>query len=778
MDLKETPIFFDKSGRRWRITENVIVLLVTIVGVTSYWIIPKILAPRLPPSLIASQAVATASTSKETAESAPTVEYLTDSVASKNTAVVGSGPLVRLIRVEKVSQDTYANDPFSNQRLQKLSAEDQRFINGDEYAIQKYGSGKGKHLVLTFDDGPDAIYTPQLLDLLSRESVRATFFVTGGSVSKYPEIMNRIIAEGHSIGNHTFTHLNFDLASKFRADQEINQTQRLIVATTNHDTAFFRPPYGGNSDQSFRDSLKSILTAQKLGYTVASFDFDSDDWQFNSGRKPTYPVLDGSDTVVLLHDGGGDRSHTITYVQDLINQAKDKGYAFSSLENLYPFTNADAPQQATNADKAALLLARATLVWPQDFTTGLFIFSLASLIAISLLNILLAILNHKRTTYTPRSKKYSPHVAIIIPSYNEEKVIEKSVRSLIRSRYRKIEIIIVDDGSTDDTMRVAQSLAKRYKRVTALHQANAGKAAALNNGISKSKSEIVICVDADTLFTRETIMHFISHFEDESVGAVAGVVKVGNAHSMLTRWQALEYISGISIERNAQALLGAITIVPGACGAWRRSALIEVGGFSNSTLAEDCDLALKIQKTGNYKIVQDNDAISYTEAPQTLSALTKQRFRWTFGTVQSLWKHRHMVFNEKYGWLGMYVLPSAVLTIAVPIVFWPLLITITIENIVSGNLKVIWVFYLLSIVIQTVISIIGIILAKERYSLLVSVPFARFIYGPIRMYILYKTIDTILKGVDVGWNKLNRTGTAYDPLYAQTSLSIANSKKP
>jgi biofilm PGA synthesis N-glycosyltransferase PgaC len=272
-------------------------------------------------------------------------------------------------------------------------------------------------------------------------------------------------------------------------------------------------------------------------------------------------------------------------------------------------------------------------------------------------------------------------------------------------------------------------------------------------------------------------MNLVRHFENEKVGAVAGVVKVGNPKSILTKWQALEYLSGISIERNAQALLGAIMIVPGACGAWRRSALLDVGGFSSSTLAEDCDLALKIQETGRYVILQDNEAIGFTEAPQSLMARTKQRFRWTFGNIQSLWKHHGMVFNRKYGWLGMYIMPSAIIAIAVPIVFWPLLVALTIENVATGNYYVVLLFFALSLLVQFLFSIAGIALAGERYLYLLAVPLARFTYGPIRMYILYKTVLTILKGVDVGWNKLARTGTAYDPLSAPLAVTAVRSRK-
>lgn len=776
MQQKETPVFFDKSGKRWRVTENIIILFAALIGVAAYWITPLVLAEHRPPSLSIGPDIKDTAL-RTRAEERPSVHSLMQSLASKNIAVIGSGPLVRLIKIDQRPEGAYAADPFSQKILQKLNNQEVQFAGEDNYAIQRYGDAGNKQLFLTFDDGPDPTYTPQILDLLSRESVPSTFFVTGGSVAKFPEITKRILHEGHAIGNHTFSHIDFNMTGDFRDEQEINQTQRLIVATTGQETPFYRPPYGGNTDQSFRNSLESIITAQQFGYTVVSYDFDSNDWHFTSEQKPEYPKFDGNSKVILLHDGGGDRTKTITYTEEIIRRGKASGYSFASLRDAYSKVSGSKTTSATLADHASLQIARAVLVWPRQLIGWLFVFSIGTLIVMSLLNILLAIRYKVTTKHQPRSKKYRPHVTIILPSYNEEKVIEKSVRSLIRSRYRNISIVIVDDGSTDNTWAVVQSLAKRYKRVTALHQENGGKASALNNAIARVNSEIVICVDADTLFPAETIPNFVRHFEDETVGAVAGVVKVGNPHSILTRWQALEYISGISIERNAQALLNAIMIVPGACGAWRRSVLVEVGGFSSSTLAEDCDLALRIQQTRYYKILQDNEAISYTEAPQSLGALTKQRFRWTFGNIQSLWKHRNMILNEKYGWLGMYVMPSAIVAIVVPILFWPLVIALTVMNILSGNYQIILFFFVLSLAIQVIIAAIGTALARERYTYLLAIPFARFAYGPIRMYILYKTIFTILQGVNVGWNKLARTGTANDPLGANLALSTARPRK-
>lgn len=696
----------------------------------------------------------------------PTIDQLANIVSRSNTAVLGAGPLVRLVEVVHDGDlGTFATDPFTGGVYERMSDDESTYLNGDHYALQRYGDTNGKRIALTFDDGPDPIYTPQLLDLLAKESAQASFFVVGTNIAKYPAIADRVVREGHTIANHTFSHVDFDYVGSAEAKQQINQTQRMIVAVSGYNTPFYRPPYAGNTDQSLRNSLRSILHAQKLGYVVTSYDFDSNDWQFNAGYKPTLPNLDGDDKVVLVHDSGGDRSHTLTYVKDLIVQAKSRGYTFANLSEMYPQVQPASMQvQPGFADRVSLATAQMALVWPLYTIQILFGFSVIMIAVTTILNVMLAIMNTLKAKRKKWNTRYKPRVTVIVPAYNEGVVIVNSVRSLLQSKYRKIEVLIVDDGSTDDTYSIALQLSNRYKRVRSIHQQNSGKAVALNNAISQAKGEIVICVDADTIFPPQTIGNLVRHFYDDSVAAVAGVIKVGNVDNMLTRWQMLEYTVSIAIDRNAHSFINSIMIIPGACGAWRKSVVDEVGGFSHSTLAEDCDLTIKIQHLNRYKIVQENDAISYTEAPDFIAALTKQRFRWMFGHIQALWKHRSMLFNHHYYWLGMFIMPNSLISIMIPLLFWPLLAYISIQNILVGNYEVILIYFLITMTIQFIVAAIGLRLAHERPGLLWAVPFARFIYGPIRLYILYKTVITALRGSYVGWNKLLRAGTATYPL--------------
>lgn len=751
----EKPIFYDGSGKRWWYVKLVSAIVGLLVLTGAIWLAPQIMHPAaLPPFPLTADAKV-----DENRPDDPSVPQLVDELNSTLTPVIGTGPLVRVVELTRSGSGISATEVYTHKQFGKLSPEDAASTGGAKYAIQRYGDTDGKRLALTFDDGPDPLYTPQLLDMLSAEGAHATFFLLGEHAARHPELVARINREGHTIANHTFTHVNVDQVNAYTGEVQINQTQRVLQAASNNASPYFRPPYGGSTDQSFRNSLAGILQSQKLGYVTASYDFDTSDWQFPSGTKPKYPALDGDDKVILLHDAGGERETTIQYVAELLKRGKEAGYTFASLDQIYGRTGKELmPVATTTADKASMTLTQAILVWPRTLLIGLFGLSLITLALTTGLNTLLAFRQMRRVKYAKRPRWYRPSVTVIVPCYNEGKVLDKTVSSLLESTYKHLQVLIVDDGSTDDTWVHASRLARQYDRVVAIRQKNGGKSSALNRAIKMTSSEIVICVDADTVFPPVTVSRLIRHFQNPKVGAVAGVVKVGNLEGAVTRWQALEYTIGIHIERSAQAFLGAIMIVPGACGAWRRTALLEAGCFSHATLAEDCDTTIKVQKAG-YKVMQDNGAISYTEAPQQLRALVKQRFRWTFGTIQALWLHRNMILRRKYGWLGMLVMPTAIMTTIIPLIFWPALLFINGQNLLAGNYGVILLFFLASFSLQFMMAFIAIRLSGESLRWLWSVPFGRFVFGPIRTYIMYNTILTALRGAYVGWNKLARTGT-------------------
>jgi poly-beta-1,6 N-acetyl-D-glucosamine synthase len=249
----------------------------------------------------------------------------------------------------------------------------------------------------------------------------------------------------------------------------------------------------------------------------------------------------------------------------------------------------------------------------------------------------------------------TPLVSVIVPAYNEEKAIGKTVDALLELSYVNKEIIIVDDGSTDRTFEVAGKHSNS-SFVRVVKKSNGGKWDALNTGINVAKGEFIVCIDADTLLDKNVIQQLIKHFKDPKIAAVAGNVKVGNRRGLLTKLQALEYVVGINLHRRSEANLQKVTVVPGPIGAFRTSVIKEIGLFEGDTFAEDADITFRILKAG-YKTVFEARAFAYTEAPTSMTSLAKQRYRWYRGTLQVLSKHKNMVFNRKYGRTGTFVMP-------------------------------------------------------------------------------------------------------------------------
>jgi biofilm PGA synthesis N-glycosyltransferase PgaC len=357
----------------------------------------------------------------------------------------------------------------------------------------------------------------------------------------------------------------------------------------------------------------------------------------------------------------------------------------------------------------------------------------------------------------------APPVTAVVAAYNEAAVIDRCLAAVSRSRYSNlVEIIVIDDGSTDRTADIVDAMAVRDRRIRLIRRPNGGKPSALNRAFVEARTDVVVTLDADTLLRSDTVDQLARGFADDSsgsLGAVAGRVKVGNLRNLLTRWQALEYLIQIGVDRSAQNALRAIMVVPGACAAWRREAVLRVGGYSSQTLAEDCDLVLALHQRG-YRVLQNDRAEAFTEAPETFRDLSRQRFRWTFGNTQALWKHRSMILNLRYGWLGMFTLPTAAISIMLPVVFLPFVYVMTVMTIQSNNEAMLVTYAAIFLAVQSVQAVAGVALSRENPRHLLIVPLYRLIAEPLRAYLLYKSAFTALRGTRSRWNKVARTGTA------------------
>ena len=667
----------------------------------------------------------------------------------------GSDALVRVDLVQRRAGTTYLTDPFSGQVLRAATADEVPAIGTHPYVFEWYGHPADHQLVLTFDDGPDPRNTPKILDILSREHVPATFFVVGTNVARSSGIVNREVREGHVVGNHTLTHSSSGHGSLLDREEMVGN-ERDIRAVTGYDTRLFRIPYSDPADNPL-----AVLRAQQLGYAVVDVDLDSHDWQYRPGQDVPLPKLDGKGHVVLLHDGGADRTATIRLLPRLIAEAKAAGYTFTTVNSLVPSQYAPTPVTLSVGDRFTWYGTWAVFVLPADLIDWLFWFGVGSLTVMSMSYVALALANSYRQGHHawPPDSGTPALVTVVLPVYNEEKVVAKTLTALARTDYPNFEVLAVDDGSSDGTWDVLNDFASVWPRLRVLRQEeNQGKAAAMNYAITQARGEVIVTLDGDTLFEPTTVRMLARHFTDPRIGAVAGQIKVGNRRNILTAWQSLEYISGVSVTRMAEGLVGAITIAPGACAAYRRHIVLQAGGYSTRTLAEDCDLTLGIQQL-RYKVTLDNSAVAWTEAPMTIRSLAKQRLRWTFGVLQAFRNHRNLVLRPRYGALGMVVLPYALLSVAVPLVFMPLTYVVAGLSLASGHWQPLAQFSAFAIGVHLLMSIVAVRMVRERPWHLLVVPVYRLIYEPLRAYVLYRSLLFIAKGKALAWFRPPRTNT-------------------
>ena len=656
------------------------------------------------------------------------------------------------------------------------------------YVVERTGDRPGM-LALTFDDGPDPRWTPAILDILKRENVPATFFIIGKNGQAYPDLVRRIANEGHELGNHSFTHPNLGEIPLSLTELELNATQRLIESEVGRSTVLFRPPFFGDAEADKPQEVEPAIVAQQLGYIMVGVRIDPDDWQLpvtadqivkRTIDRATDSNPETRGEVILLHDSGGDRAATIEALPELIHQLRARGFKFVPVSDLAGLTRDQVmplipPNQRvfTRADAITFFFLSTggwTLQW--IFLIGILL-GLARLVFVGSLAFQQWLRSRHREQIQAGSN-YVPYVSILVPAYNEELVIENTIRSLLASDYSTYEIIVVDDGSHDNTSRVVSDNFGNDERVRLFTIANAGKAAALNTGLRHARGEIVVALDADTLFAPHTIAALAHRFYDKQLGAIAGNAKVGNRVNLTTRWQALEYITSQNMDRRAFASLDCITVVPGAVGAWRKDLLVEVGGFPSDTLAEDQDLTLRIRRLG-YTIGYEETAIAWTEAPDNLRSLAKQRFRWAYGTLQCMWKHRDALFRPRYGALGFVAMPNVwIFQILFPLIspVMDLMLLYTLVSVAidrwqqpvgysSTNLQQVLLYYALFLAIDWISAGFAFLLERrERWSLLWWLFLQRFCYRQVMYYVMIKSVAMAIRGPVVGWGKLERKATA------------------
>jgi cellulose synthase/poly-beta-1,6-N-acetylglucosamine synthase-like glycosyltransferase/spore germination protein YaaH/peptidoglycan/xylan/chitin deacetylase (PgdA/CDA1 family) len=657
------------------------------------------------------------------------------------------------------------------------------------YDIDQIGGAKNK-VVLSFDDGPDRRWTPKILDILKEKKVPGIFFVIGDQANRAPDLLKREYTEGHEIGNHTWTHPAFDDISRTQVKWELNLTQRLIESTLGVKSLFFRPPYGIDHQPEYAEEVAQLPYPQELGYIIVGQRIDPDDWRMTEDKhqRPAQEIADDvlrqakNGNVVLLHDGGGERAQTVAALPLIIDELRAKGYQFVSVADLLGKTRADLMMPLTFRERLAAQadgFIFSIFQWSRFAIATVFILGIVLVSGRAVIIGILAIIEKLRPD-NAKLPEPPPGVTVLIPAYNEESVIVQTVQSVLHSDLHDIQVIVVDDGSSDRTLELLQSNFGKNDRVQIIHQVNRGKAAALNNALLQAKTEFVVTIDADTEIEPNAIRKLLRHFSDPKVGAVAGNVKVGNRSRWLTRWQALEYITSQNMEKRAFDLLNCITVVPGALGAWRREAIEAVGGITADTVAEDADLTIAIRRLG-WRVTYDEEAIAWTEAPETPGQLIRQRFRWTFGTLQSFWKHSDTLFRPKYGTLGCVALPNIfVFQILLPLVS-PVLDLLFLGSLVLWGLAGLritqiphlWttedvqrsvVFFLGFLLIDVLTCVIAFALERhEDWTLLIPVLLQRFYYRQLMYIVLFRSVKEAVSGRPVGWKGVEKEPPAMEP---------------
>ncbi|MEN8650104.1 bifunctional polysaccharide deacetylase/glycosyltransferase family 2 protein [Streptomyces sp. 21So2-11] len=637
-----------------------------------------------------------------------------------------------------------------------------------------------RKLVLTFDDGPDPKWTPKVLDKLKQYKAHGVFFVTGTMASRHPDLVERIVREGHEVGLHTFNHPDLSRQPKSRIDWELTQNQLAIAGAADIRTSLFRPPYS-----SFSDALdnKSWPVAQYIGsrgYITVLTDTDSEDWK-RPGidaiiERATPEGTEGS--IVLMHDSGGDRSQTVAALDRFLPAMQERGYTFTHLTGALGAASAHTAVTGPELWKGKAWIYAVSV---SEKTTGVLVIGLAVVGVLVMarfgLMLLLSFL-HARKVHRHDFSWGPPvtrPVSVLVPAYNERECIANTVRSLMAGEH-PIEVVVIDDGSSDGTADIVDALDLPDVRV--VRQPNSGKPAALNNGLVHARYDIVVMMDGDTVFEPATVRELVQPFGDPRVGAVAGNAKVGNRDSLIGAWQHIEYVMGFNLDRRMYELLGCMPTIPGAVGAFRADALQRFGGMSEDTLAEDTDVTMALHRDG-WHVVYAEKARAWTEAPESVQQLWSQRYRWSYGTMQAIWKHRRAVVERgPSGRFGRVGLPLVALFMVLFPLLAPLIDVFLLYGLVFGPTRQTVVAWLGVLAVQAVCAAYAFRLDGERMTHLISLPLQQILYRQLMYVVLLQSWITALTGGRLRWQKLRRTGVVEAPGSIPGQRQSGKEKRP
>ena len=693
----------------------------------------------------------------------------------KEVTYTGKGEVLKFINQPSVGKRSVTHLPKSN------LITNQTIVSVPKpMLISRFGLNQDKVIALTFDDGPSRLYTPAILDVLKEKDVKASFFVLGTAAAMEPQVLKRVYDEGHDIGNHTFTHPDLSEIPSAQLDLELNATQRVLESKLGIRTALFRPPFVRDIEPETSEQARTLLASAALGYITIGQRIDPLDW----GRPGVEEIVRRtvsyahrrSGNVVLLHDGGGDRSQTIAALPKIIDQLRADGYRFVTIHELLGLQRNELMPTLDNASTVVPYVNGIGFTLMRAFNSFLkFLFVTGIVLGIGRLLIIAFVAYRQSRIQKPLSTlaRRLPSFAVIVPAHNEERVIVDSIESLLRSRNKDFEIVVIDDGSTDRTYDVLHEAFGRHPRVRLLTKRNGGKSSALNYAIEQTDVEVVVCIDADTRLAPDALDILLAHFHDGKVGAVAGVVTVGNRSTMLSRFQALEYLTAQSMDRRAFEIVNGIAVVPGAIGAWRRCALMDVGLYDSDTAAEDADITFKIARAG-WLVRNEPRALAVTEAPEKVREFNKQRFRWMFGMIQVAFKHRDVYLQRGAHGLKWFTIPNIVVFQFVFTLFAPIMDALLIGTLISDawahahhggsflseRTIEILVYWGVFQVLELAFAAVALWLHREpgNRRLLPLTVLQRFYYRQLIFWISLRTLFAVLCGHFTGWGRAKRLG--------------------
>ncbi len=689
--------------------------------------------------------------------------------------VIGQGIFQRVVRIVPDGGTTYAVDPFTGRVVQPLTSLEQHAARGCGYAVEEYGTIPQNTVVLAYDNGPNAQWTPRILGVLQAYHVHATFFNVGVNMLANQRVFQAEINSGEIVGNQTLDNPDLTHQTGTQGRQEFVTNARIMAVTGHYQSRLFATPYAGTTQQTVAQNLFATLLGQQLGSVEVDLTTGAYDYQVSSNQIPKLQ-RGGPGIVLTMYDGGGNEASALSASVNVIRQAQSLGYHFATIPELLTaqgFHGAvTGPAQPSLADRMGYWLYQGPHVTRAQLLRDAMKYMTIFVGFITILWALAAAWG-RFWDYRKLPAWHPEKVSILVPAWNESKVIRRTVESILRYSYDfALEIVLVDDGSTDNTWEIMKELDAEYPEVKIFNKENSGKAKALNYGLFIGvTTDLTMIIDADTIVADgETIPRLARWFGDPGIGVVAGRTKAGYRgrglfQRMLSEFQSTEYDLGIATLRTAQDWMNGIVIVPGSCAMFRTSLLREIGGFKSHLIAEDAAAGMELRRRfPGMRIRQDIGAVALTEVPLTVKGLCSQWRRWNFGVMQVMMDHREIfVRPDKYGGLTIQ-LWWALYGMIVPTLFMPVTYILIVVTAESHNWRGLLLYPAIFIVYRILTTLVSMAIMREWMNPLNAIWY-RIINDPLQIYLAVTCWTKVLTGnvqPKKIWSKLERQGTTQD----------------